>query len=151
MATVRTEYLGKLRTENTHLQSGTQMITDAPTDNQGRGEAFSPTDLTATSLGTCIITTMGIAAQREDIDLTGSELSVTKVMSTQAPRRIARIEVALRMRSTPELDEAQRKKYENIAHTCPVALSLHPDIEQVITFEWKELQRMLNAVRRAAE
>lgn len=136
MATVRTEYLGSLRTENTHLQSGMQILTDAPTDNQGRGEAFSPTDLTATSLGTCMITTMGIAAQREGIDLTGSNLNVTKVMSTQAPRRIVRIEVVLQMRSSSELGETQRKKYENIAHTCPVALSLHPDIEQAITFQW---------------
>ncbi|TAG50519.1 MAG: OsmC family peroxiredoxin, partial [Runella slithyformis] len=91
MATAQITYLGDLRTEAVHLQSNTAILTDAPTDNQGKGEAFSPTDLVATALGACIITTMGIVARRDDIDLRGSVLEITKVMSTEPPRKIAQI------------------------------------------------------------
>lgn len=136
MPTARIIYTGDLRTEATHLQSGTTILTDAPTDNQGKGEKFSPTDLTATSLGTCIITTMGIRLRAEGLDFTGTQLSVTKVMTAQPPRRIARIEVELQMRTNVELTEEQRRKCAEIAHTCPVALSLHPDVEQVMRFQW---------------
>ncbi|MBC7892474.1 MAG: OsmC family protein [Sphingobacteriaceae bacterium] len=136
MLTSHIDYEGNLRTQATHLQSGTTILTDAPTDNHGRGEAFSPTDLTATSLGTCIITTMGISGQREGLDFAGSSLSVTKVMSTTAPRRIARVEVEIQMKTNVELTDELRAKYESIAQTCPVALSLHPDVEQVIRIEW---------------
>lgn len=136
MPTARIIYTGDLRTEATHLQSGTEILTDAPTDNHGKGEKFSPTDLTATSLGTCIITTMGIRLRAEGLDFTGTELSVTKIMTAQPPRRIARIEVELNMRTNVPLSDEQRRKCEEIAHTCPVALSLHPEIEQVVRFHW---------------
>lgn len=136
MPTARIIYTGDLRTEATHLQSGTTILTDAPTDNHGKGEKFSPTDLTATSFGTCIITTMGIRLRAEGLDFTGTELSVTKIMTAQPPRRIARIEVELRMRTNVELTDEQRRKCEEIAHTCPVALTLHPDVEQAVTFHW---------------
>ncbi|CCH51313.1 OsmC family protein [Fibrisoma limi BUZ 3] len=142
MPTIHIDYLGDLRTECTHLQSGTKINTDAPTDNQGRGEAFSPTDLVANALGTCIITTMGINARRDGIDLKGSELSVTKVMSSDAPRRIARIEIELTLRPNnsdgPFLpNDETRARLEKIAHTCPVAISLHPDIIQDVTIRWE--------------
>ncbi|MCU0340361.1 MAG: OsmC family protein [Spirosomaceae bacterium] len=136
MPTAQTVYLGDLRTQATHLQSGTQILTDAPTDNHGRGEAFSPTDLVATALGSCMMTIMGIVARRDGIDLRGSSMDITKVMSAEAPRRIAKVEVKLNMLTDTELSDADRAKLERAAHTCPVALSLHPDIEQVITFEW---------------
>ncbi|MFC5412599.1 OsmC family protein [Larkinella bovis] len=137
MPTAHITYLGDLRTEPVHLQSGTHIITDAPTDNMGKGEAFSPTDLTATSLGSCIITTMGIVARRDGIELVNADLSVTKVMSKDAPRRIVRIDVDVVMPPSDAHTPEFRAKMEHTAHTCPVALSLHPDIEQVIRFEWQ--------------
>ncbi|KJH69337.1 OsmC family protein [Aliterella atlantica] len=136
MPTARIIYTGDLRTEATHLQSGTKIGTDAPTDNHGKGEQFSPTDLTATSLGTCIITTMGIRLRAEGLDFTGTELAVTKIMTPQPPRRIARIEVQVHMRTNVELTDEQRQKCEEIAQSCPVALTLHPDVEQAVTFHW---------------
>ena len=143
MATIHIDYVGGLRTDCTHLQSGTHINTDAPTDNQGLGEAFSPTDLVANALGTCIITTMAIFAGRENIDLKGSQLEVLKVMTSQPPRRIARIEIDLVLRAshsgTPFIPEpAVRTRLEAIAHTCPVAISLHPDIEQKVSLRWEE-------------
>lgn len=143
MATIHINYLGELRTDCVHLQSGTHINTDAPTDNQGLGEAFSPTDLVANALGSCIITTMGIFARRDGIDLKGSELDVTKVMTSQPPRRIARIDIALTLRASQNgdsfmPDEATRTRLETIAHTCPVAISLHPDVEQTIRIRWEE-------------
>jgi len=138
MATIHIDYSGNLRTDCTHLQSGTHINTDAPTDNQGRGEAFSPTDLVANALGTCIITTMAIFARRDGIELAGSTLSVTKIMTTQPPRRIARIEVSITLQANPMPDEATRARLEKIAHTCPVAISLHPDLEQAVAIEWTQ-------------
>lgn len=138
MATIHIDYLGDLRNDCIHLQSGTHIHTDAPTDNQGRGEAFSPTDLVANALGTCIITTMAIFARRDGIELKGSELDVTKIMSSQPPRRIARIEVDLTLRTNVLPDPEVRAKLEKIAHTCPVAISLHPDIEQAVSIRWEE-------------
>ncbi len=137
MPTIKTEYLGDLRTQATHLQSGTQLLTDAPTDNQGKGEAFSPTDLVAGALGSCMMTIMGIVARRDAIDLKGSEMEITKVMSAEAPRRIARVEIRMSMLSDRLLTEAEQTKLERAAYTCPVALSLHPDIAQDVTFSWK--------------
>ncbi len=137
MPTSKIIYLGDLRTTATHLQSSEQIITDAPVDNFGKGEAFSPTDLAATSLGSCAMTVMGIAAQRDNINFEGSEISVTKTMSSVAPRRISRIEVSFCMKTKEILSEEIQKKYIKIAHTCPVSLSLHPEIEQIFTFEWK--------------
>jgi putative redox protein len=136
MPTVKTTYLGDLRTDSTHLQSGNKLITDAPTDNMGKGEAFSPTDLLATATGTCILTTMAIVAQRDNIDLTGSEVEVTKIMTQTPPRRVARLEINLKMKSNIALSPEEVKKLENTAHKCPVSLSLHPDVEQVLMFEW---------------
>ena len=136
MPTVKTTYLGNLRTSSTHLQSGNELITDAPTDNMGKGEAFSPTDLLATATGTCILTTMAIVAQRDGIELGNSEVEVTKIMTQAPPRRIARLEINLKMKSNVVLSDEQIKKLENTAHKCPVSLSLHPDVEQVLTFEW---------------
>lgn len=139
MATIQIEYIGDLRTDCTHLQSGTHINTDAPTDNQGKGEAFSPTDLVANALGSCIITTMAIAGRRDGFDFTGSSMAVTKVMSAEAPRRIARIEIDLTLRSTPAMtDEAIRARFERIAHTCPVAISLHPDLAQAVSIRWAD-------------
>ena len=137
MATIHIDYLGGLRTDCAHLQSGTHINTDAPTDNQGRGEAFSPTDLVANALGTCIITTMAIFARRDGIDLTGSDLNVTKIMTNQPPRRIARLEIDLTLRATPLPDDDTRARLETIAHTCPVAISLHPDVEQAVQIRWE--------------
>lgn len=136
MPTIQINYLGSLRTDCQHLQSGTHINTDAPTDNQGRGEAFSPTDLVANALGTCIITTMAIVARRDGIELTGSSLAVTKVMTTEPPRRIARINIAMTLAASPAPDEATRTKLERIAHTCPVAISLHPDVVQEVMIVW---------------
>ncbi len=136
MPTVKTTYLGDLRTDSTHLQSGNKLITDAPTDNMGKGEAFSPTDLLATATGTCILTTMAIVAQRDGIDLANSEVEVTKIMTQTPPRRVARLEINLKMKSNVVLSSEQIKKLENTAHKCPVSLSLHPDVEQVLLFQW---------------
>ncbi len=144
MPTIHIDYLGGFRTDCAHLQSGTHINTDAPTDNQGRGEAFSPTDLLANALGTCIITTMAIFAQRDGIDLTGSALDATKIMTSQPPRRVARIEIDLVLRATPLPDETTRARLEKIAHTCPVAISLHPDVEQAITMRWEAAQTTVN-------
>ena len=141
MATIAINYLGDLRTKDTHLQSGTSIYTDAPTDNQGQGEAFSPTDLVANALGTCILTTMAIFARRNGIELAGSEASVTKIMSLEAPRRIAKIEIEMVLKSATKdglaMTDAQKTELESIAHTCPVAISLHPDLEQVVSVRWE--------------
>ncbi|GAB4487696.1 MAG: OsmC family protein [Saprospiraceae bacterium] len=130
--TSKVEYLGDLRTQCTHLRSGQKIITDAPPDNQGKGEAFSPTDLTATSLATCILTTMAIRAK--ELDITGARAEVTKIMASD-PRRISRIEVKITMPKN-NFSDKDKKVLETIAHTCPVALSLSENIEQVIDFEW---------------
>jgi uncharacterized OsmC-like protein len=135
MPTAHITYLGEYRTNATHLQSGTTIITDAPTDNHGKGEAFSPTDLCATSLATCIITTMAIVGNRDGITLEGTEIDVTKIMTSEGPRRIAAIEVTLNIPAQGISDE-QKQKLTNTAHTCPVSLALHPDIKQIIALNW---------------
>lgn len=142
MPTIKTAYLGDLRTQATHLQSSTQILTDAPVDNQGKGEAFSPTDLVAGALGSCMMTIMGIAAGRDGINLKGSEMEITKGMSADAPRRIARIGVQLNMVSDSPLSQEQQDRLERAAYTCPVALSLHPDIEQAVAFSWSVAQEV---------
>lgn len=136
MPTSKITYLGELRTEATHLQSGTTIITDAPTDNNGKGEAFSPTDLVATALGSCAMTIMGISARNDSIDLSGSEIEITKVMSSDAPRRIVRVDVIFNMLTPEPLTEDQQAKLVRAAHTCPVAKSLHTDVEQNMVFHW---------------
>ena len=137
MPTISTEYKGGLRTQATHVASGNQIITDAPVDNHGKGEAFSPTDLTSASLGSCMMTIMGIVAERDGIDLTGTRFEITKHMAAN-PRCISKIEVNFQVKSNVDLSEAQQQKLKNAAYTCPVALSLHPDIEQVVTFDFSK-------------
>lgn len=136
MATVKAKYLGNLRVECTHLQSGTKIITDAPVDNHGKGEAFSPTDLCATSVAACAMTIMGIYAQENGIDLTGTEIEITKTMSAN-PRRIASIDVIFHMPAR-EFSKKDKVVLERVAHTCPVHLSLHPEVQQNIVFDWKD-------------
>ncbi|MFT6204391.1 MAG: putative redox protein [Spirosomataceae bacterium] len=136
MATSTIKYSGNLRTEATHTRSGKEIITDAPVDNNGKGEAFSPTDLAATSLASCAMTIIGITAAKDDVDFTNSEIEMVKTMSVDTPRRIIKIELDFRLKTATELSEAQQKKYQRVAYTCPVALSLHPDIEQVYNFTW---------------
>lgn len=128
-------YKGSLRTEATHLQSGTTLETDAPTDNHGKGERFSPTDLMATSLGLCMITVMGIKARDMSIDLTDTRIDITKVMAAN-PRRVSEIKVSLHFPDTLKLDEKERVILERTGRNCPVALSIHPDIKQDISFHW---------------
>ena len=134
MATSKVTYVGNLRTEAEHLRSGNQLITDAPVDNNGKGEAFSPTDLTATSLAACMVTIMGIRARDKGLNIEGVETAVIKTMASN-PRRISKIEVTLKMPSG-DYSSADKKLMEAAAKTCPVAMSLHPDIEQVVVFEW---------------
>jgi len=136
MLTSHITYLGGLRTEAVHLQSGEKIITDAPTDNHGKGQAFSPTDLLATSLGTCILTTIGIVAAREGMTpIDGAEASVTKVMYND-PRRVGEIIVKI-IFPARNFSAKEKIMYERTAHTCPVAKSLHPELKEVLEFEWK--------------
>lgn len=132
--TSKVTYLGGLRTQSEHIQSGNQVVTDAPRDNHGKGEAFSPTDMVANSLATCMLTVMGIKAQTLDVDFTGATAEVTKHMQAD-PRKISKIEVIFHMNITA--DEKTRTILERTARTCPVGLSLHPDVEQDITFHWE--------------
>lgn len=133
--TSKVEYLGELRTEAVHIQSGNVIRTDAPKDNHGKGEAFSPTDLAATSLATCMLTVMGIVAQKEGFTpIVGTQAEVVKVMYAE-PRRIGEIHVKLIFPKN-NFTEKERRMYEHTAHTCPVAKSLHPEIKQVIEFVW---------------
>jgi putative redox protein len=137
MVEIFVEYEGELHCRAIHGPSGDRLSTDAPKDNLGRGEAFSPTDLTATSLGVCMLTTMAIVAEKQslDVDLSGVKATVCKHMTTSAPRRILRLEVSVEM-PVAETHGA-REILERAALHCPVALSLHPDIEKTISFSWK--------------
>ncbi len=137
MATAKITYLGDLRTECTHLQSGNTLITDAPCDNQGKGEAFSPTDLLATSLGACILTIMGIKARDNNIDITGTEVEITKIMASEPPRRVAEVVVEFFFPGKPYTPE-EKATVESVAGTSPVPLSLHPELKQTIRFNWPE-------------
>jgi putative redox protein len=128
-------YKGDLRCECTHLQSGTVTETDAPTDNRGKGERFSPTDTLCVALATCIITTMGIKAADMNINLTGTKIDVTKHMLSD-PRRIGKIEVILNFPSSLNLDEKDKTILKRIGNNCPVAKSLHPDLEVNIEYRW---------------
>ncbi len=132
--TSKVTYLGDLRTECTHLQSGNTFITDAPLDNNGKGEAFSPTDTVATGLASCMMTVMGIKARDMAIEMKGTSATVNKIMAAD-PRRIFRIEVTFNFPFS--LDEKSRTILERTANTCPVHYSLHPDIERVIVFNWQ--------------
>jgi uncharacterized OsmC-like protein len=135
MVTSKIEYLGELRTEATHIQSNSLIHTDAPKDNHGKGEAFSPTDLIATALGSCMISVMGFVALKEGITtVEGTIAEVTKVMYTE-PRRIGEIHIKI-MFPKKNFSEKEKLMYERAAHTCPVAKSLHPDLKQIIEFVW---------------
>jgi uncharacterized OsmC-like protein len=134
MPTSKITYLGDLRTLSIHLQSGTEILSDAPVDNHGKGEAFSPTDLLANSLGSCMMTIMAIKANDLGIDLKGSTVEVTKIMQAE-PRRVGRLEVVMNMAISES--EKNRIILERVAMNCPVLLSLNPEIEKVITINWK--------------
>jgi putative redox protein len=132
MASIHNTYTGDLRTTAAHLASGNTIITDAPVDNNGRGEAFSPTDLVCAALGSCMMTIMGIVANRNGIQLEGMQIETTKIMSSE-PRRIAEVVLTFRMPSNAYTDK-EKALLENAARTCPVALSLHPEVKQTVSF-----------------
>ena len=131
---MRTIYKGNLRTEALHIKSGQIIITDAPIDNQGKGEAFSPTDLLSASLGSCMLTVMGIAARTHHIDMDGAAIGITKLMASN-PRKVSEIIIEFKM---PGKNYSDKEKVilEKAALTCPVALSLNPDIKQTIHFSY---------------
>jgi uncharacterized OsmC-like protein len=129
-------YKGELRTELTHLQSGTVIENDAPSDNHGKGERFSPTDMLATALGSCMITTMAIRAADMKLNFDGTKIEVIKIMSTDAPRRVAGIKASLYFTKDFIATEDQKVQLERIARNCPVAKSLHPELKQDISFHW---------------
>lgn len=131
MSTATAHYAGHLRTEAVHVASGNTILTDAPVDNHGRGEAFSPTDLVSAALGSCMMTIMGIVAERHGLDLAGVRWEVTKHMLAE-PRRIGQIDVTFHLPAT--LTEKEQTILENAARTCPVALSLNPEIRQEVRF-----------------
>ena len=134
METAHTIYTGELRTEATHVRSGVKIITDAPPDNRGKGEYFSPTDLLATALGSCMLTIMGIAGRTHGITIDGTKIKVTKVMASN-PRRVSEVHIVF---DFPENNYTDKEKniLELAARTCPVALSIHPEIKQVLTFNY---------------
>ena len=132
--TSKVTYIGELRTTSVHVQSGTEILSDAPKDNHGKGEAFSPTDLVANSLATCMISIMGIKSRDLNVDLKGSTVEVSKIMQSE-PRKIAKIITVLNMNL--EADDKTKTILERAAMTCPVMLSLHPDIEKEVIFNWK--------------
>jgi putative redox protein len=134
MVAIQFEYQGDLHCRAVHTPSGTELATDAPLDNQGRGESFSPTDLVATALGGCMLTVMGIMARTLNLDIAGTTATVEKEMTSAPPRRIASLAVKIHVpqATSPE----NRLKLERAAHTCPVHKSLHPDIQTPIEFTW---------------
>jgi uncharacterized OsmC-like protein len=134
MATSKVTYLGDLRTSSIHLQSGSEIISDAPIDNNGKGEAFSPTDTVANGLASCMFTVMGIKARDLEVDFSNSTAEVTKIMGTE-PRRINEIHVTFNMNVIA--DDKTKIILERTAMTCPVFYSLHPDIKKEIVFNWK--------------
>jgi putative redox protein len=134
MVAIQLEYQGDLHCKAVHTPSGTELSTDAPKDNQGRGESFSPTDLVATALGSCILTIMGILARTLNIDIAGTTATVEKEMTTTPPRMIKSLSVKIHVPHS--VSPENKQKLERAAHTCPVHKSLHPDIEAPIEFTW---------------
>ena len=132
MVNISLTYQGQLRCQATHGPSGTTLVTDAPVDNCGKGESFSPTDLVATALGGCVLTIMGIIAERTGIDLGGTTVNVVKEMVSDPVRRIGSLKVTVNV--PRELSDADKKRLEHGARTCPVHKSLHPDIDAPIEF-----------------
>ncbi|MFA8300311.1 MAG: OsmC family protein [Hyphomicrobiales bacterium] len=135
MKTAEVIYKGNLRTESKHIRSGNTMITDAPVDNHGKGEAFSPTDLVASALASCMITIMGIVAENHGINIEGSKADVTKIMSAE-PRRIG--EIIVEFQIPYNLTDKEKKILEKAAYTCPVHYSLHPEVKKTITFRYND-------------
>jgi putative redox protein len=129
-------YEGNLRTVCTHLKSGTEIETDAPTDNQGKGERFSPTDLMATALGSCMLTIMGQKARDMEVDIVGLKIDVEKIMKPD-PRRVAGINLTFHFPEALQVSDKQRVILERAAHTCPMIYSIHPDIAVNVVFNWK--------------
>lgn len=134
MVTIEIDYEGELHCRAVHGPSRTELATDAPVDNQGRGESFSPTDLVATALGSCIMTTMGIVAARRDVSLKGMRMRVGKEMTTEGPRKIARLTVDAEVPLAA--DHPEREVLERAAETCPVHRSLAPEVEVVMNWRW---------------
>ncbi|MFT7678220.1 MAG: putative redox protein [Planctomycetota bacterium] len=134
MVQIKSTYEGSLRTRAVHGPSSTELITDAPVDNQGKGESFSPTDLVATALGTCMLTIMGIVAERHGWDLLGASVSVEKTMSADAPRRITELAVVITVPAV--LDAGARKALEKAAHGCPVHATLGDRVNMPVEFVW---------------
>ena len=134
MATIETIYLGELSTEATHVKSGNRVLTDAPIDNQGKGDAFSPSDLLTASLGSCMLTIMGIAAREQNVNIDGTTCSMTKIMASE-PRKVSEIQLVFNMPANGFSDK-QRLILERAAQTCPVAKSLHPELLQNVVFNW---------------
>ncbi|MGN6648042.1 MAG: OsmC family protein [Cytophaga sp.] len=130
------EYVGELRTTGKHLKSGNTIVTDPPVDNNGKGEAYSPTDLVAAALCSCMMTIMGIVAKRDNIPLTSLTATIEKVMTAEPPRKIAKIKIDFTYPNPENLTPKQAEILKRAAHTCPVALSLHPDIVQETTFNF---------------
>jgi putative redox protein len=135
METARTKYIGDLRTEITHLRSGSVITTDAPVDNKGKGENFSPTDLVAAALGSCIFTIMGIAAREHSFSIVGSTCTIAKIM-TEDPRKIGEIKIEFDFTGF-EYSDKQKKILDHCVRTCPVALSLNESIFQNVTLLFK--------------
>lgn len=132
--TVKTIYIGELRTEATHVQSGNKLITDAPLDNKGKGEAFSPTDLLATSLGSCMLTIMGISAREHNFNIEGTKVNIWKIMESN-PRRVSEVKIEFTFPKN-NYSEKEKKFIEKAAYTCPVNISLHPDLKKTIIFNY---------------
>ncbi len=134
MEKIKTTYVGDLRTRVLHVRSGTEIITDAPVDNQGKGEAFSPTDLLATSLGSCLLTLMGIAARSEGFSVEGTKVDTQKIMIPN-PRRVGELKVDIYLPPN-DYTERQKELIRKSVDDCPVARSLHPEIKQNVTFHF---------------
>ena len=135
MATIKTTYVGGLRTEAVHVQSGAKIITDAPLDNHGQGEAFSPTDLVCAGLGSCMLTIIAISSNTHDFNIEGTEMEITKIMGAN-PRRIA--EIVIEFNFPMDYTDKQKKIIEGSAHACPVGHSLHSETIQTIKFNYKK-------------
>jgi uncharacterized OsmC-like protein len=130
-------YTGDLRTEATHIRSGSSIETDAPVDNHGKGERFSPTDLVATALASCMVTTIGIAGQAHNLDIDGVVCQVEKIMLSD-PRRIGEVKISMDFPRAQKYTDKEKKIIENTALTCPVLISLHPDCKKTLTINWVE-------------
>jgi uncharacterized OsmC-like protein len=132
--TSKVTYLGGLRTSSIHIQSGTEILSDAPLDNNGKGEAFSPTDTLANALGSCMMTIMAIKSRDLGVELKDSTIEVTKIMQAE-PRKVAKIQLVFNM--SIAISEKDKTILERVAMNCPVLLSLNPDIDKEVTFNWK--------------